>query len=107
MAAMAGLIVAAAGVAGQQGGRISSVNRSDTGITHVPGIKVGHFTRTERPTGCTVILAEYGAVGGVDGGVPEDAYGESALGRTPSVLSGLLHVGSPSGRGFPTNPWPS
>jgi L-aminopeptidase/D-esterase-like protein len=66
MAAMAGLVVAAAGVAGQQEGRIPSVNRSDTGITHVPGIKVGHFTRTERPTGCTVILAEYGAVGGVD-----------------------------------------
>ena len=36
------------------------------GITDVPGIKVGHLTRSERPTGCTVILAEAGAVGGVD-----------------------------------------
>jgi L-aminopeptidase/D-esterase-like protein len=36
------------------------------GLTDVPGIKVGHFTLTERPTGCTVILAEAGAVAGVD-----------------------------------------
>ena len=36
------------------------------GLTDVPGIKVGHVTRAERPTGCTVILAEAGAVAGVD-----------------------------------------
>jgi L-aminopeptidase/D-esterase-like protein len=36
------------------------------GLTDVPGIKVGHVTLTERPTGCTVILAEAGAVAGVD-----------------------------------------
>ncbi|HKY21044.1 MAG TPA: P1 family peptidase [Vicinamibacterales bacterium] len=36
------------------------------GLTAVPGIKVGHSTRAERPTGCTVILAEAGAVAGVD-----------------------------------------
>lgn len=35
-------------------------------ITDVAGLKVGHFTLKERPTGCTVILAEGGAVGGVD-----------------------------------------
>lgn len=37
-----------------------------TGLTDVPGIKVGHFTMTERPTGCTVILTEAGAVAAVD-----------------------------------------
>ncbi|MCM3881880.1 MAG: P1 family peptidase [Vicinamibacterales bacterium] len=36
------------------------------GITDVPGVKVGHFTRSERLTGCTVILTEAGAVAGVD-----------------------------------------
>jgi len=36
------------------------------GLTAVDGIKVGHQTLTERPTGCTVILAEQGAVAGVD-----------------------------------------
>ena len=61
------LLAASAGAgAGQQGGRISSAMLSGGGITDVPGIKVGHVTRTERPTGCTVILAEAGAVAGVD-----------------------------------------
>jgi L-aminopeptidase/D-esterase-like protein len=36
------------------------------GLTAVPGLRVGHHTLAERPTGCTVILADGGAVGGVD-----------------------------------------
>ena len=42
------------------------------GLTAIPGLKVGHFTLSERPTGCTVVLAEGGAGGGVDvrGGAP-------------------------------------
>src|SRR5829696_6846974 len=35
-------------------------------LTAVDGIRVGHFTLAERPTGCTVILAKDGTVGGVD-----------------------------------------
>ena len=35
-------------------------------ITRVAGIEVGHFTETCRPTGCTVVMARAGAVGGVD-----------------------------------------
>ncbi len=35
-------------------------------ITDVAGIEVGHFTDTRRPTGCTVVIARDGAVGGVD-----------------------------------------
>jgi len=38
----------------------------NSALTDVPGLKVGHFTRGERPTGCTVILSEAGAVAGVD-----------------------------------------
>ena len=36
------------------------------------GLKVGHHTLDGRPTGCTVVIAEAGAVGGVDvrGGAP-------------------------------------
>lgn len=47
----------------------NAVNRT---LTAVPGIKVGHFTLTERPTGCTVVLVEGNAVGGVSqrGGAP-------------------------------------
>jgi L-aminopeptidase/D-esterase-like protein len=42
------------------------------GLTDVEGLKVGHFTDQRRPTGCTVILCEKGATGGVDvrGGAP-------------------------------------
>ncbi len=41
-------------------------------ITDVPGIRVGHAQNEEALTGCTVILCEDGAVGGVDqrGGAP-------------------------------------
>jgi L-aminopeptidase/D-esterase-like protein len=35
-------------------------------ITDVDGIRVGHFTDSRRPTGCTVVLYERGAVAGVD-----------------------------------------
>ena len=36
------------------------------GLTDVAGIKLGHYTLDQRPTGCTVILVEDGAVAGVD-----------------------------------------
>ncbi len=46
--------------------------RWNNAITDVPGIKVGHATNEEALTGCTVVLCEDGAVGGVDqrGGAP-------------------------------------
>ena len=39
---------------------------TDIGLTDIGGIKVGHHTLTERPTGCTVVLTEAGAVATVD-----------------------------------------
>ena len=41
-------------------------------LTAVKGVKVGHFTLTGRPTGCTAILFKDGTTGGVDvrGGAP-------------------------------------
>lgn len=38
----------------------------DDAITAVPGIRVGHATDADACTGCTVILCDAGAVGGVD-----------------------------------------
>lgn len=35
-------------------------------ITDVSGVKVGHFTHPRRFTGCSVVITEAGAVGGVD-----------------------------------------
>jgi len=45
---------------------------SPGGITDVQGIKVGHWTESRRPTGCTVLVFEKGATAGVDvrGGAP-------------------------------------
>jgi L-aminopeptidase/D-esterase-like protein len=47
-------------------------SKSHNSITDVPGIRVGHAQDYEALTGCTVILCEDGAVGGVDqrGGAP-------------------------------------
>lgn len=36
------------------------------GLTAIAGLKVGHHTLPERPTGCTVVLAEAGASAAVD-----------------------------------------
>jgi L-aminopeptidase/D-esterase-like protein len=60
------LAVLAAGPAAQ------APARAKTGLTAVEGIKVGHHTLTERPTGCTAILIDGDAVGGVAqrGGAP-------------------------------------
>jgi L-aminopeptidase/D-esterase-like protein len=54
------------------GGLLAVLLLAGSGLTRVPGIKVGHFTLPERPTGCTVILTEAGAVAGADvrGGAP-------------------------------------
>jgi L-aminopeptidase/D-esterase-like protein len=48
-------------------------NGPEKGLTAVAGLKVGHHTLAERPTGCTVILVDGdGAVGGISqrGGAP-------------------------------------
>jgi L-aminopeptidase/D-esterase-like protein len=63
------VLALAAGLAGPAASAQPAVAK---GLTAVTGIKVGHHTLTERPTGCTVILTEAGAVAGVDvrGGAP-------------------------------------
>jgi len=52
------------------GGAMPAVRAAATqdavSITDVQGVKVGHFTETRRPTGCTVMLFEKGATAGVD-----------------------------------------
>jgi L-aminopeptidase/D-esterase-like protein len=61
---LAVLVAAAvAGAAAQRGAPATAINHT---LTAVPGVKVGHHTLTQRPTGCTVILVEAGATAGVD-----------------------------------------
>ena len=60
-----GFLAAAAPLAFKSG-RCSTPPPYEGGLTDIPGLKVGHFNLTKRPTGCTVILAEAGATAGVD-----------------------------------------
>ena len=77
--------LAAAGVS-----RPGAVRANNT-LTAVPGIKVGHFTLAERPTGCTVILAEAGATAGVDvrGAAPAHARNRPAR---PGNIVQIVHA---------------
>lgn len=57
---------ALAGVMPAQGASGSRLTPGGGSITDVSGLRVGHYTDTRRPTGCTVIIAEAGATAGVD-----------------------------------------
>jgi L-aminopeptidase/D-esterase-like protein len=61
-------------------------------ITDVPGIRVGHWTDRRAATGCTVVLCEKGAVGGVDvrGGAPGTR--ETDLLRPGTLVQGIHAV---------------
>lgn len=65
-------LVLAASVAAAFLPALVSAADASKGLTAVEGIRVGHHTLGERPTGCTVILTADGTVGAVDvrGGAP-------------------------------------
>jgi L-aminopeptidase/D-esterase-like protein len=69
-------------------------------ITDVAGIKVGHWTNSDAATGCTVVLCEQGAVGGVDvrGGAP-GTYETDVL-RPGNVVSSVHAVLLTGGSAF-------
>jgi len=70
-------------------------------LTDVRGLRVGHFTDSRRPTGCTVVLATDGAVAGVDvrGAAPGTRETEllSPLNAVDRVHALLLAGGSAFG----------
>ena len=55
-------------------------------LTDVGGLRVGHFTDTRRPTGCTVILFDKPATAGVDydGSAPGESLGVAAAAGEPA-----------------------
>ena len=61
------------------------------GITDVDGVKVGHRTDLEAATGCTVVLCEDGAVGGVDVRGPSPGTRETDLLR-PTYNVNVVHA---------------
>ncbi len=70
-------------------------------ITAIAGLHVGHFTDSRRPTGCTVVLAPEGTVGGVDvrGAAPGTRETEllDPLNAVPGPHAVLLSGGSAFG----------
>jgi L-aminopeptidase/D-esterase-like protein len=60
------VVLSGAGQAASNAPQAAGMEQSSKGLTEVPGIKVGHVSLSERPTGCTVVLAEAGAVAAVD-----------------------------------------
>ena len=65
-------------------------------LTAVPGIAVGHYTLSERPTGCTVIIVERGAAAGVDVRGAAPATSETDL-LTPEKMVQAIYGISLSG----------
>jgi L-aminopeptidase/D-esterase-like protein len=62
-----GVVAAAVAlIAGTELRAVPQISVASRGLTAVSGLKVGHYTLEGRPTGCTVVLAEAGAVAGVD-----------------------------------------
>src|SRR2546426_548612 len=59
--------------------RLVESGTSSGSITEVPGIKVGHYTDSRRPTGCTAMVFDGEVTAGVD-------YDGSAPGETQVVL---------------------
>jgi L-aminopeptidase/D-esterase-like protein len=69
-------------------------------LTAVPGVKVGHHTIAERPTGCTAILVEAGATAGVDirGAAPASA--ETDLLKPVNLVQQVFAISLSGGSAF-------
>jgi L-aminopeptidase/D-esterase-like protein len=69
-------------------------------LTAVPGVKVGHHTITERPTGCTVILVEAGATAGVDVRGAAPASAETDLLKPVNLVQQVYAISLSGGSAF-------
>jgi L-aminopeptidase/D-esterase-like protein len=65
-AALASATERLAGAMQTPNGTSHASEQSPSSITDVGGIRVGHFTDTRKPTGCTVLIFDKPAVAGVD-----------------------------------------
>jgi L-aminopeptidase/D-esterase-like protein len=90
------LTVAAFAALVAQGSSPAKAQSGNATLTAVPGVKVGHFTLKERPTGCTVILVEAGATAGVDVRGAAPATRETDL-LSPANVVQQIHAISLSG----------
>ena len=69
-------------------------------LTAVPGVKVGHYTLSERPTGCTAILVEAGATAGVDVRGAAPASAETDLLKPVNLVQQVYAISLSGGSAF-------
>ena len=62
---MRSLCLAGAVLAGLSLAAAHPLAQAKSGVTAIPGVRVGHHTLAERPTGCTVIIFDTLTTGGV------------------------------------------
>jgi L-aminopeptidase/D-esterase-like protein len=103
-AVVAAVSLVAVGIA-QRGGRppavlAPGVTDLNATLTAVPGIKVGHHTLTERPTGCTAILAEAGVTAGFDVRGSAPATAETDLLKPINLVQQVFAISLSGGSAF-------
>ena len=82
-------------------GALSAQSRvTNNSLTAVPGIAVGHYTLTERPTGCTVVLVERGAIAGVDVRGAAPATSETDLLTPEKMVQAIYGIALSGGSTF-------
>jgi L-aminopeptidase/D-esterase-like protein len=69
-------------------------------LTAVPGVKVGHHTIAERPTGCTAILVEGGATAGIDVRGSAPASAETDLLKPVNLVQQVFAISLSGGSAF-------
>lgn len=97
MRTSAAFLSLAIGLGFAQNGSIPVTNAT---LTAVPGIKVGHYTLAERPTGCTVILVEGGATAGVDVRGAAPATAETDLLKPVNLVQQVYAIALSGGSAF-------
>lgn len=80
--------------------RSTSAQARNLTLTAVPGVKVGHHTITERPTGCTAILVEAGATAGVDVRGAAPASAETDLLKPVNLVQQVYAISLSGGSAF-------
>ena len=105
LTAVVGAVSLAAVAIAQRGGTppillAPGVTDLNATLTAVPGIRVGHHTLTERPTGCTAILAEAGVTAGFDVRGSAPATAETDLLKPINLVQQVFAISLSGGSAF-------
>jgi L-aminopeptidase/D-esterase-like protein len=91
---------AVASVSGVVLAQFAAAQTNNLTLTAVPGVKVGHHTIAERPTGCTAILVEAGATAGVDVRGAAPASAETDLLKPVNLVQQVFAISLSGGSAF-------